>query len=413
MNPFTTIPLAWRTIIARPGRSLGAVAGLALGIAMYVALAALSQGYSDLVRQPLAQLKSDAIVQRPGAPRNLGAAPGISLPPGNSALSPQEMARVQNLPSVSSISPALLLWDRSPAGFAVVMGFDPQGPRLGAVTVLDWLLRGGPLREEGDILLEEHFARVHAKKVGQVWPLGGRPFTIRGIVRLKAGGTLAASNAFISLKAARSLAGLPKGTSNLIFLRLKAGIQTDAAVKELAHVLPGAVLTSTDSIGKMMQGFNLISGKFASVLGALALAFTGILYLRLVKGALLERSGEVGIMKALGWRRREVICALVTESMLLGLGGAILGVAVGWLSAWGAGELGVGNSMPWSLNPLPAGVASHSAANGGATINLPVVFSWLAGGVSIAFALVLSALTGWWASGKMFKATVLTSLSEP
>lgn len=413
MNLITTIPLAWRTIIARPGRSLGAVAGLALGIAMYVALVALSQGYAGLVRQPLAQLKSDAIVQRPGAPRNAGAAPGISLPPGNAVLSPRDVARVKNLGGVGSVSPALLLWERSPSGFTVVMGFDPRGPRQGAATVLDWLIQGGPLRNDGDLLLEEHFVRVHAKKLGDVWPLGGQPFTIRGIVRIKAGGALAASNAFISLDAARSLAGLPRGASNLLFLRLKAGVGTTAAAKELARVLPGAVMTSADSIGKMMQGFSLISGKFASVLGALALAFTGMLYLRLVKGALWERNGEVGIMKALGWRRREVTWALVTESMLLGLGGAVLGVAVGWLSAWGVGELGVSNRLPWDLNPLPAGVVSHSAATGGAAVNLPVVFPWLAGIVSLAFVLALSALTGWWASRIMFKATVLTSLREP
>lgn len=413
MNPFITIPLAWRTMVVRPGRSLGAMAGMALGIAMYVALGALSQGYAGLVRQPLAQLKSDAIVQKPGPPRKAGAAPGISLPPGNSALGQEEVARIKNLRSASSVSPALLLWERSPSGFVVALGFDPQGPRRGAATVLDWLVRGGPLRDNGDILLEEHFARLHAKKLGDVWRLGGRAFTIRGIVGMKAGGALAASNVFITLEVARSLAGLPAGAANLVFLRLQAGVQTEAAANELARVLPGSVMTSADSIGKMMQGFSLISGRFASVLGALALAFAGVLYLRLVKGVLMERSGEVGIMKALGWRRREITWALVIESMLLGLGGAVLGVAVGWLSAWGVGELGVGGSLPWNLNPLPAGVASRGAAPGGGAVSLPVVFSWLAGSVSLAFALALSTLAGWRASWKMFRATVLTSLSEP
>ncbi len=413
MNLLTTIPLAWRSIIARPGRTLGAVAGLALGIAMYVALAALSQGYAGLVRQPLARLKSDAIVQKPGPPRRMGAAPGISLPPGNFALSPAEVARVKSLREVDSLSPALLLWERSPAGFVVAMGFDPQGPRQGAATVLDWVIKGGSLRKHGDLLMEEHFARLHAKKVGDVWPLGRRPFIIRGIVRLKTGGALAASNVFVSLEDARSLANLPRGSCNLIFLRLKAGVPTAAAARELARVLPGAVMTSADSIGKMMRGFGLISGKFASVLGALALAFTGVLYLRLVKGALMERRGEVGILKTLGWRGRDVASALVTESMLLGLGGAVLGVATGWLSAWGVGELGVGSSLPWNLNPLPAGVAAHSAAAGGMTVSLPVVFSWLACGVALAFALALSAISGWWTSRKMFQATVNVSLSEP
>jgi putative ABC transport system permease protein len=172
-------------------------------------------------------------------------------------------------------------------------------------------------------------------------------------------------------------------------------------------------MTSTDNIAKMMKGFSLISGKFASILGALALAFTGLIYIRLVKGVLQERCNEIGIMKALGWRRRDVTSALFTESLALGAGGAALGLAVGWLAAWGVGELGVGASLPWNLNPLPAGVGPRSAAAGGPTVSLPMAFSWLAGGASLIFALTLSALMGWWVGSRMFKATVLTSLSEP
>jgi len=412
MHPLTAFTLAWRNIAARPGRSMGAMAGLALGIAMYVALTTLSQGYTRLVGQPLAQLKSDAVVQKPGPPNKGQAAPGISLPPGNFTLSPREVARITGLDAARPASLALILWERSPAGFMVVLGFDPQGPHQGAASVQDWLAQGRPLREGGDILLEKHFAKMHRKKVGEVWRVGGRPFTICGIVELKAGGALAAGNGFITLEAARSLAGLPPGTANLVFLRLKPGVEIEAAAKELSLVLPGAIMTSADSIGKMMKGFSLISGNFTSLLGALALAFTGLLYLRLVKGVLQERFNEIGIMKTLGWRRRDVSAALLAESLVLGVAGAALGLAVGWLAAWGVGELGIGASLPWNLNPLPAGVGPRSPAAGGPAISLPVAFSWLAGGTSLIFALTLSALMGWWATRRMFKSTVLSSLSE-
>lgn len=412
MNPLITIPLAWRSITARPGRSLGAAAGLALGVAMYVALTILSQGYANLVRQPLSQLKSDAVIQRPGPPRKQGSAPGVSLPPGNSAFSPEEAARIKTLPSAGSVSPALLLWERSPAGFVVAVGFDPRGPRRGAAIVQDWVIKGRALDHGGEILLEKHFARIHGSKVGDLWRLGGRPFTIRGLVEMKAGGALSAGNVFITLETARSLAGLPPGAVNQIFLSLKAGVETRSAAKELAQVLPGAVMASADSIGEMMRGFGLISDRFSHLLGALALAFTAMLYLWLIKGVLMERSGEVGIMKTLGWRRREITLALAVESTLLGLSGAVLGVTLGWLTAWGIGELGVVNNLPWNLNPLPAGVAAGNAVAGGAAVNLPVVFSWLAGSVSFALALTLSTLMGWWTSRKLFRATVLASLSE-
>ena len=413
MHPFTTFPLAVKSIAARPGRSLGAVAGLALGIAMYVALSALSQGYLDLVRQPLAQLHSDASIQKPGPPRPGRAAPGISLPPGNSAITPPELRRIVGLEAVDSLEPALLLWERSPAGFTMVLGFDPRGPRRGAATVQGWLAKGAPLRREGDILLEKHFARVHRKKVGDTWRLGGKSFTIRGTVEIKAGGILATCNAFVTLDQARALAGLAPGTVNLIFLRLKPGRDTEAAARELAAVLPGGVLTSADRIGKMMRGFGLISGKFATLLGALALIFTGAIFLRLVKGVLGERQAEVGIMKTLGWTGRDVSSALVAESLLLGAAGAVLGVAVGWLAAWAVGEMGVGASLPWNLSLLPAGAAAQGPAAAGQTVSLPVVFSWLAGAVSLAYALVLSAFMAWRVSRRIFKASVLHSLAEP
>lgn len=412
MSILTVFGLAWKSVTARLGRSLGAVAGLALGIAMYVAASVLSQGYADLVRQPLAQMGSDATVQKPGPPVKEGAAVGVSLPPGNFPLSPQEVENISGLAAVETALPAMLIWERSPAGFVLALGFDPQGPRYGGASAQGWVVQGRPLENAGEVLLEKHFAKLHRKKVSGQWPLGGRPFTIAGTVEVKAAGLMSTINVFISLDEARALAGQPSGAANLVFLRLKPGLQADAVAKRLAEVLPGSVLTSADSIGKMMQGFSLISGKFASLIGALALAFAGVVYLRLVKGVLQERSDEVGVMKTLGWRRRDVVQALMAESVILGLGGAFAGVAVGWAAACSIGEMGVSLTIPWSLNPLPAGVGSHGATGMGQTISLPVAFSWLAGGASFCFALLLSAFTGWREGGRMFKATILTSLRE-
>jgi putative ABC transport system permease protein len=85
-----------------------------------------------------------------------------------------------------------------------------------------------------------------------------------------------------------------------------------------------------------------VLGAFTSILGALTLALAGIASVSLaVAGvgimnvmlvSVSERTREIGLLKALGAGRRQILLAFLAEAMLLSTAGGLLGLLVGWLA---------------------------------------------------------------------------------
>jgi hypothetical protein len=428
MRMRTTLTFAARSIAARPGRSLALTGGVALCIALYVALSTMSDAYVRLVRKPLETLAADVTVQRPGAPKAAGVSGRITTPPANAPLTADEVAKASATARIAQASAALILWDRSPRGFTVIMGIDPLPPaatvaprtpdapaevrqRTGPSVVQEWVSAGRPLREDGDLLLEEHFAKLNRLKVGDRFNLGGLEMPITGLVKMREGGSLIPANAFVTLDQARAIAGLPQGGANVVFARVEKGADLGVLRSELASRLPGAVMTASDSIGEMMRGFGVISGHFATIVGAVALAFAAIACHRLISGSVHERRAEFGVMKAVGWQRKDMASVLTAESAALGLAGGVAGLLLGYLISVLAGDSLLASQTPMQMGALPAGVSPM--AGEGVAARLPVALSWLTCLVGLGVSFVVAGAAGWLVSAKIAKACVMDALRQP
>ena len=413
MSPRTMLSFAFSSIAARPGRSLALAGGVTLCIALYVALNTLADGYARLVRQPLEDLSADVAIQFPGAPKAAGTGGRITTPPANTVLSADEVVLASALPHLAEANPALILWDRSPKGFTVIMGIEADargGKHTGPSVVQEWVARGRPLQGDGDLLLEEHFAKLNRLKVGDRFDIGGKQLPITGLVKIKEGGSLIPANAFVTLNQARSISDLPQGSANVLFARLKKGADVNALRGELTSRLPGAIVTASDSIGDMMRGFGVVSGQFAAIVGALALAFAAMACHRLISGAVQERCSEFGVMKAIGWQHKDISGVLTVESASIGLFSGAAGILLGYLIAVLAGDLMLTSQAPLLLSPLPSGVrpvASESVA-----VHLPVALSWITGITALIVSCAVAGGAGWLVSRRISKACVMDSLRQ-
>jgi putative ABC transport system permease protein len=113
------------------------------------------------------------------------------------------------------------------------------------------------------------------------------------------------------------------------------------------------LLTSDTVLGLYAQATN---GIFAVLVGivALSLVVGGIVIMNIMLMAVSERTREIGIRKALGARRRDILAQFVVESATLSSVGAALGIGFGLALAF----------VVKSLTPLPAAVAPWSVAVG-------------------------------------------------
>jgi putative ABC transport system permease protein len=195
------------------------------------------------------------------------------------------------------------------------------------------------------------------------------------------------SSVYIPISQAQSFFGTDE--CNMIIVKLKNSDKatidnvskaiTDAFNKEVSVMSSTAVLNLLSSVFSIIQ---LFLGGIAAI--SLLVAGIGIMNIMIV--SLMERTREIGILKALGMKGRTVLLVFLCESVIIGLIGATIGIASGWVLAnvvaivfrGGGGGMFMGN---------------QAAGNGGMTITpvlTPTVFlgALVFGiGVSVVFAL--------------------------
>jgi putative ABC transport system permease protein len=98
---------------------------------------------------------------------------------------------------------------------------------------------------------------------------------------------------------------------------------TDHFANQVSVVSATAVL---DLLGTIFNTITIFLGGIAAI--SLLVAGIGIMNIMIV--SLIERTREIGILKALGMKKRTVLSIFLCESVIIGLIGAIVGIALGW-----------------------------------------------------------------------------------
>jgi putative ABC transport system permease protein len=397
----------WSELRHRSQRTLVNVLGIAVGVALFVAINAVSDGYRKAASRPFENLGADLVVQRADKSRqHEGHAPislrGVQLPFSNQLIPAQDVARLASIDGVAASAGSLLLWEFVPGGFRTLMGLDFAQKDLGPGRVARDIAQGRLPEKSGEVLAEKHYARFHHLGLGATLDIGGRAFALVGTVEVKQGAQVAASNLYLRLDDARELAGaalgMHEGDVNQVALRLTDPAAQDRVKKAITASMSGAVVGSSDSFLELMGGVSAVSGRFAVMVSWLAFAAAALLISKSMTSSLVERTGEIGVLKTVGWTGRDVNRQLLAEAMAQCLLGGLLGVALGFIGAWLLSGLSITMAVPWELNPLPASAKAEAVA--AQTMRLPVSVSWRLAATALGLALASGLLTAW-AMGRM------------
>jgi putative ABC transport system permease protein len=410
-------------------RTLVNILGIGIGIALFVSINAVSTAYQKAVSLPFKNLGADVVVQRPEKRAvDSGQPPasmrGIRLPFSNQLLPSEDLEKLKTIDGVDSMASSLLLWEFDKGGFRTIMGVDLTQPSLGPVKVKDWLKEGRFPQKEGEVVLEKHYAKFHHTQIGGTVEINGRPFSVVGLLEIKEGSQIASANIYLPLQDAQNLLGgesggvnpvrnssgaltpagiilksnpaiggtveqrgiISKGV-NIVYLRLKSPSLLSQVKTSIARQLNGVSVASSDSSLELMGGVSRISDQFSFIVSLIALGGAIFLIVKAMLSNLVERSREIGILKAVGWTERDVQKQLMGEVFLQSLLGGVLGIAMGYLFSYLLGFLSIPVSTPWELNLLPA--FAKDAAAAAQTVRLPVSVS--AGLTAISLALSLAA----------------------
>lgn len=252
---------------------------------------------------------------------------------------------IATLPGVDEVAPTLILVDQRSLG--VVYGIDY--PRFNALSKGFLFLSGRPFEKPDEALADDIAARSRRLKVGDKITLINHEFTISGIVAHGKG-----ARYFLPLRTAQDLAGSEKRIS-MVYVRSKGN--TEGTRAELVKLLPTHRIRSMAEYLTLMNSSNLPELRpFIRSMVGLGVTISFLVVLLTMHTMVLERTREIGILKALGSSRLDILRLMLGESFLM----AILGTGLGLLATL-AIQFTLKQTSPTTMILIPARWIFHAA----------------------------------------------------
>jgi len=300
----------------------------------------------------------------------------------NTTLDQSAVGKIRSLPEVAQASPTIFnLMDVTPTVNALVYGWDASAFEFTSLHLLEGrrFQNGRPEVMMGDLLAQDL-----NKKPGDSIDLQGTTFTITGIYHGES--TLEADAIVMPLDQLQLLSGM-QGKVSTIDVRLKPAPHGESQEKYIAsaqadiqralpgvRAVPAATRANDNQFVKLAQASAWGTSVLALIIGILGIANTMAM-------SVFERTREIGILRALGWKRWQILAHIEMEAVMLGVCGGLLGTGLGWaalrvLAALPQTASLVAASLNWPLLAEGVGIAMLAGLLAGA---LP---AWRAGQLS-------------------------------
>ncbi len=325
----------WRYLASELGyrwkRTVLLVGGIALAVTLVAMLDILGRGFADVATVPFRNLGADLIVQRGTIENAVPKAMGIMLPYSAQPILPNELARLASEPGVSRAEGFVLLWNFGVGRFYSISGI-PLGsnaPALGPGRVREWLIKGRvPTPGSAEILVERHYGAFYQLDPGSTVEFGGNPFTVVGVVDIKEGSQIAASNFYMDIDQARSLGALPADAVNQVFLKVADMAETENVKRQIAGWMPRASVASPGTMLQLFGGVSQAIGRFGPLAVGVGALVALALSAALVLGVVSERRRDLALLSVLGWERKQVRRQVTVEMIVQGFLAGLIAVAL-------------------------------------------------------------------------------------
>jgi putative ABC transport system permease protein len=314
-------------LLHRPVRALISVVAIAVEVTLILLMVGLATGLLADSRARQQGIGGDIIVQPPGS----SFLTGISGAP----VSIKVADVLRRLPHVAVVSP--IIWQLNTAGsLEVIYGIDlPSFEALGGPFRF---LAGGPFAGPESVIVDDYFARSKHVHVGDSIPMLNHSFQVCGIVEQGRG-----ARKFLRIDALQELIGA-EGKASVFYVKLDDPANADRVVDEIKQVR-GMQTYTVRSMREYLSMFTVGNlpglSSFLSVVVGVAMVIGFIVIFQAMYTAVLERTREIGILKSLGASRMYIVNVILRETLMLALGGIVLGIGISY-----AARAGIVGSVP-------------------------------------------------------------------
>ena len=198
----------------------------------------------------------------------------------------------------------------------------------------------------------------HEGVVGETVRIENQPFRVIGVMEKKGGSAFGSQDdvVLIPMTTARTRL-IRRSTTNRVDVVMAQAVDADSvplAADEITSLLQARHRTALGeddftvlSQADFLQTAAAVTGVLTIFLGgiaAISLLVGGIGIMNIMLVSVTERTREIGLRKALGARKRDILVQFLAESSLLSLIGGLVGIFLGWLIAFVVGQIAAANN---------------------------------------------------------------------
>ena len=325
--------IAFGNLRRRRGRTIFLILSLALCVAVIVGITSVTNAMRTSVESKLREFGANMVVM----PKTLEmpiAYGGVSIaaldaPVGE--LSEEDATRVasiQDKDALRGVSPKLINAIRvEDKEFMVV------GVRFRDELKMKpwWRIEGAPPSLSRDVLIGANTARQLNKQAGDTLILGEKEFRVVGVLDEQ----LSADDRaiFADLRETGLLFNQPGRVSFIEVSTWCAACPVETIVEQISEKLPNARVFAVKQLVEAELAQVRLATGFAIALTAIILVVGSLIMLLTMMASVRERTQEIGILRALGFRRRHIMRLFLLEGMVISLMGGGIGAIVGSIVA--------------------------------------------------------------------------------
>ena len=360
MSILESVRLALRALAANKLRAALTMLGIIIGVGAVITLMSVGDGVQAYITGQFQDMGTNMLIVFPGEvqnPMSSGAAMmgvGASLTVGDA----EALADPLRVPDVVKIAPAMAQFGR------VVVGSEERFTQVNGVTpelmeVRNWYPVVGEFISTQDLESRSRVVVLGQTVVENLFPDNPYPlgetvrinsiaFRVIGVMEEKGGATNFAdqddvvyvplTTAQTRLFPARTLSG--ERTVSVIMAQAVSDERIGVAKEEIATVLRErhdiafrdeddfSIITQAGLLGVFEQIMEVIT-VFLSSIAAISLVVGGIGIMNIMLVSVTERTREIGLRKAVGARRRDILWQFLIEAVVLALAGGVAGIGLG------------------------------------------------------------------------------------
>jgi len=367
MNFGQAIIEAIESLNANKTRSGLTILGIVIGVAAVIAMLAVGNGAQNTITGSISGLGSNLLFVFRGNFTEEIRNPEYLTQADADAISDPFQA-----PSVSMVAPVIN------SNLEVTFSGEKTTPTINGVTPSYQQVRNMTLAE-GEFISEEHILGLASVAVigtdvadtlfghrdgliGETIRIEGQPFRIIGVLESVGGSAFGSEDNVVNIPITTAQTRLIRRASDRVDTILVQAASADLvsqATEEISEILRyrhrtklGAddfTVFSQQDFVKTAQTITNVLTIFLGGIAGISLLVGGIGIMNIMLVSVTERTKEIGLRKALGARRKDILIQFLTESSLLSLVGGVIGIGLGWLIAFAVGRIAAASNT--QLNP--------------------------------------------------------------